>query len=94
MSWFVSFPLLEDRCSGFLSSCYNYDEQECRNKVCVCKEGYRELLDAERKLRHKGFQQCVKNDTNYGNLLIDELIDWLSLFYVPINVDTIWELGA
>lgn len=67
MSWFVSFPLLGDRCMGFLSSCYNYDEQECRNERCVCKEGYRPLLEKERKLRHKEFQQCVKNDTLPGN---------------------------
>uniref|UniRef100_K1QZ31 EB domain-containing protein n=1 Tax=Magallana gigas TaxID=29159 RepID=K1QZ31_MAGGI len=63
MSWFVSFPLLGDRCMGFLSSCYNYDEQECKNERCVCKEGYRPLLEVERKLRHKEFSQCVKNDT-------------------------------
>lgn len=68
MSWFVSFPLLGDRCMGFLSSCYNYDEQECKNERCVCKEGYRPLLEVERKLRHKEFSQCVKNDTLPGNI--------------------------
>lgn len=69
MSWFVSFPLLGDRCMGFLSSCYNYDEQECKNERCVCKEGYRPLLEVERKLRHKEFSQCVKNDTLPGNII-------------------------
>ncbi|XP_061184856.1 serine-rich adhesin for platelets-like [Saccostrea echinata] len=68
MSWFVSFPLLGDRCMGFLSSCYNHDEQECKNKKCSCKGGYRELVDDDLKLRHKNYQQCIKNNTDFGNM--------------------------
>ncbi|XP_062586777.1 uncharacterized protein LOC134248386, partial [Saccostrea cucullata] len=68
MSWFVSFPLLGDRCMGFLSSCYNHDEQECKNKRCSCKPGYRELDDDDLKLRHKNYQQCVRNNTDLGKM--------------------------
>jgi hypothetical protein len=66
MSWFVTFPLLGDRCNGFFSSCYNFDEQECRNKRCSCKAGYRVREDIERKLHHKDHHQCVKNDIKSG----------------------------
>lgn len=67
-TWFVSFPLLHEKCKGFFADCYNGVEQVCSAGRCKCRNEQREAALNDIYIKHKSFTQCRNSSTSSGKL--------------------------